>query len=125
MAIFREQAEGLVTLVTTAAPDAEQAKDLDLLLALGELFTLVVYGQLILEQAAITGLDRAVVDRIFDVLVRDFSSYATDLHGKASSTKDQQAWALEHLRKPATAADDHRAVWQQARDLAGSYEMQP
>ena len=104
VALLREQAEGLVNLVMTAAPDAEQAKDLDFLLALGELFTTVVYGQLILEQAELTGLDRGIVDRIFDVLVRDFSAYAVDLHGKASSTKDQQAWALEHVRKPAAAS---------------------
>ncbi len=123
VAIFREQADGLVQLVMTAAPDAEQAKDLDLLLALGELFTTVVYGQLILEQAELTGLDRGIVDRIFDVLVRDFSAYAIDLHGKGSSTKDQQAWALAHVRKPATATDDHAAIWQQVRDLAGAYEM--
>ena len=56
VAVFREQAEGLVGLVSTSAPDAEQVKDLDLLLTLGELFTLVVYGQLVLEQA---GADRA------------------------------------------------------------------
>ena len=36
---------------THRAPDEDQQKDLDFLLTLGELFTLVVYGQLILEQA--------------------------------------------------------------------------
>ncbi len=125
VAIFREQAEGLVSLVTTAAPDADQAKDLDLLLALGELFTLVVYGQLILEQAELDGTDRELVDQVFDVLVRDFSAYAIDLHGKASSTKAQQQWALDHVRKPADAPDRYAAVWQQVRDLAGAYEMRP
>jgi len=64
VAIFREQADGLVELVTNAAPDEDQAKDLDLLLALGELFTLVVYGQLILEQAALTGLDGDMEDLV-------------------------------------------------------------
>ncbi len=123
VALFREQAEGLVQLVTTAAPDAEQAKDLDLLLTLGELFTMVVYGQLILEQAALTGLDRDVVDQIFDVFVRDFSAYAVDLHGKASSTKAQQMWALDHVRKPASDGGRYGRVWQQVRDLAGTYEM--
>ena len=125
VAVFREQAEGLVDLLTTAGPDAEQAKDLDLLLAVGELFTLVVYGQLILEQAGLTGLDHDLVDQIFDVLVRDFSAYAVDLHGKASSTKAQQLWALEHVRKPAAAADRYDRVWQQVRALAGAYEMRP
>jgi len=146
VAVFREQAEGLVDLVTTAGPEADQAKDLDLLLALGELFTLVVYGQLILEQAGLTGLDHSstdptgktdskesterteltdLVDQIFDVLVRDFSAYAVDLHGKASSTKAQQQWALEHVRKPAADPDRYDRVWQQVRDLAGRYEMHP
>jgi acyl-CoA dehydrogenase len=123
VAILREQADGLVTLVTEAAPDAEQAKDLDLLLTLGELFTVVVYGQLVLEQAALTGLDRDLVDQMFDVLVRDFSAYAVELHGKSSSTKAQQQWALEHVRKAVADNDRYDRVWQQVRALAGAYEM--
>ena len=128
VAVFREQAEGLVELVTNAGPDADQAKDLDMLLALGELFTLVVYGQLILEQVLLTGMDTDLtdlVDRIFDVLVRDFSRYAVDLHGKASSTKAQQLWALEHVRKPAAGTGRSDRVWHQVRDLASAYEMRP
>jgi acyl-CoA dehydrogenase len=125
VAVFREQADGLVKLVTTAGPDPDQSRDLDLLLSLGELFALVVYGQLILEQAALTGLDPDLVDQVFDVLVRDFSAYAVDLHGKASSTKAQQLWALEHIRKPAAGPERYDRVWQQVRDLAGAYEMHP
>jgi hypothetical protein len=128
VAIFREQAEGLVDLVTNAGPEAGQAKDLDLLLTLGELFTLVVYGQLILEQVQLTGADSELtdlVDQIFDVLVRDFSVYAVELHGKASSTKAQQSWALEHVRKPAAGPDRYDRVWRQVRGLAGTYEMRP
>jgi acyl-CoA dehydrogenase len=115
----------LVDLVTNAGPDADQAKDLDLLLAIGELFTLVVYGQLILEQASLTGLDPDLMDRVFDVLVRDFSAYAVQLHGKASSTRAQQMWALANVRKPAAGTGRHERVWQQVRDLAGAYEMLP
>ena len=125
VAVFREQAEGLVDLVTNAGPDADQAKDLDMLLALGELFTLVVYGQLILEQASLTAVDPDLIDRIFDVLIRDFSAYAVDLHGKASSTKAQQQWALEHVRRPVPGTGRYDRVWQQVRDLAGAYEMRP
>jgi acyl-CoA dehydrogenase len=123
VAIFREQADGLVELVMNAGPDEDQAKDLDLLLALGELFTLVVYGQLILEQASLTGLDEDLVDQVFDVLVRDFSAYAVDLHGKASSTKAQQLWALENVRKPGSGTGRYDRVWKQVRALSGTYEM--
>ena len=95
------------------------------MLTLGELFTLVVYGQLILEQAALDELPGDVLDQIFDVLVRDFSGYAVALHGRASSTDDQQAWALAHVRKPVVDAGRFDAVWERVRALAGAYEMRP
>jgi alkylation response protein AidB-like acyl-CoA dehydrogenase len=123
VAVFREQAEGLVSLVTNAGPEEDQAKDLDFLLTLGELFTQVVYGQLVLEQAALIGLDRATVDQVFDLFVRDFSAYAVDLHGKTSSTKAQQLWALDHVRKPAADQARYDAVWAQVKALSGAYEM--
>jgi acyl-CoA dehydrogenase len=125
VARFAEQAEGLRTLLTAAPPDESQQKDLDFLLTLGELFTLVVYGQLILEQAAIRVLAEDTVDQIFDVFVRDFSAYAVALHAKSSSTDAQQAWALEHVRKPVVDEDRFATVWAKVRDLAGAYEMRP
>jgi acyl-CoA dehydrogenase len=120
---FAEQAAGLRTLLETAPPAEDQATDLDFLLTLGELFTLVVYGHLILERAQQTQLDSDVLDQIFDVFVRDWSAYATALHGKASSTDEQQAWALEAIGKP--VVDEARAarVFERVRALASAYEM--
>jgi len=123
--LFHEQASAIKTLLTTAAPDAEQQKDLDFLLNLGHLFTLVVYGQLVLEQAKITGTDQHVLDQIFDVLVRDFAGYATALHSKPSSTEAQQQWALGQVRKPHVDQARFDAVWQQVAALSGRYEMRP
>lgn len=125
VARFHQQAQGLRTLLTTAAPDAEQQKDLDFLLTLGQLFTLVVYGQLALEQAALTSLDTGVVDQVFDVLVRDFSSWAVALHGKASSTGAQQEWALGQVRKPVVDRERFQRVWERVAALSGAYEMRP
>jgi alkylation response protein AidB-like acyl-CoA dehydrogenase len=125
VARFTEQAEGLTTLLTTAPPSEAQQQELGFLLTLGELFTLVPYGQLILEQAALTGIDDDTVDAIFDVIVRDFSAYAVTLHGHPSSTEEQQAWALAHVRKPAPGAERFERVWERVRALAGTYEMRP
>jgi acyl-CoA dehydrogenase len=125
VARFTEQAEGLKTLLSTAPPSEDQIRDLDFMLTLGELFTLVVYGQLILEQAALSELPADTIDQIFDVLVRDYSSYAVALHGRASSTDAQQEWALAHVRKPVVDADRFAAVWERVRALAGAYEMRP
>ena len=55
VAVFYEQAQALQALLQTAAPSAEQQKDLDFLLTIGHLFSLIVYGQLILEQAELLG----------------------------------------------------------------------
>ena len=48
---FKEQIGVLREFLMTAAPDKEQTKDIDFLLNLGELFTLVAYGQLIIEKS--------------------------------------------------------------------------
>jgi acyl-CoA dehydrogenase len=125
VARFAEQAEGLKTLLSSAPPSEHQIRDLDFMLTLGELFTLVVYGQLILEQAALSELPTDTIDQIFDVLVRDYSAYAVALHGRASSTDAQQDWALAHVRKPVVDGDRFASVWEKVRALAGAYEMRP
>jgi len=125
VARFMEQCEGLGVLLGTAPPSEEQQRELGFLLTLGELFTLVAYGQLILEQAALTDLDTDTIDAILDVLVRDFSGYAVALHGHSSSTHAQQGWALEHVRKPVADPDRFLRVWEQVERQAGAYEMTP
>jgi acyl-CoA dehydrogenase len=125
VAVFYEQARALKELLVSAAPDPDQMKDLDFLLVVGHLFTLIVYGQLILEQADLIGLDADLVDQIFEVQIRDFSQYAVALHGKSSSTTAQQNWALAAVRRPAT--DSHRfdRAWEKVRAYDGAYEMRP
>lgn len=93
------------------------------MLNVGHLFSLVVYGHLILEQAEISGLDADVVDQIFDFQIRDFSGYAIALHGKPSSTPEQQKWALAAVRKPVVDSERFDRVWQQVKAYDGAYEM--
>jgi acyl-CoA dehydrogenase len=121
VARFSEQAEGLVELLTSAPPNEQQQKELGFLLTLGELFTLVVYGQLIIEQAALSGIGDDVLDAIFDVMVRDFSAHAVTLHGHPTATAEQRAWALANVREPVPGA----GIWSQVEALAGAYEMSP
>jgi acyl-CoA dehydrogenase len=125
VALFCEQTRAFKELLATAAPDADQMRDLDFLLVIGHLFTLVVYGQLILEQAALIGLDADLLDQIFAVQIRDFSQHAVALHGKPSSTSAQQHWAMSAVRKPVVDADRFERVWQQVKAYDGAYEMRP
>src|SRR3954470_401509 len=101
VAVFREQADALVALVQEAPLTEDQMRnDLDFQQSLAQLFTLIPYAQLVLEQARIEGTPDDLVDSIFATFVRDFSATAIELHGKASSTAEQQAWALGAVRKP-------------------------
>ncbi|MEV0881982.1 acyl-CoA dehydrogenase family protein [Micromonospora echinofusca] len=125
VARFREQADGFCALLAAHAPSEQQQADLDFLLALGQLFALIVYGHLILEQAELTGLDRDVLDEIFDVLVRDFSAYAIELHGRAATTGEQAAWALAHVRRPVADPQRTARMWARVAGLSGAYEMRP
>ena len=122
---FYEQAQAFKTLLATAAPDAGQQQDLDFMLTIGHLFSLIVYGQLILEQAALTGLDDDIIDQIFDFQIRDFSTYAVALHSKPSSTQTQQDWTVGAIRKPVSDAGRFERVWQRVKAYDGAYEMRP
>ena len=122
---FYEQVGAFKEFLTTAAPDAAQQSDLDFVLVVGHLFSLVVYGQLILEQAEITHLDADLTDQIFDVMVRDFSAYAVALHGKPSSTEAQQTWALSAIRKPVADSERFDKVWHEVAAYDGAYQMNP
>jgi acyl-CoA dehydrogenase len=111
VAVFTEQAETLRAMLVEAPPSDAQAKDTDWLLALGELFTLVVYGQLVLENAERYDTDPDVIDEFFDVAVRDFSGFAVELLGKAATTPEQAGFCKAMIRTPVHDADRYERVW--------------
>ncbi len=109
--LFLEQVEAFRTFGLTATPDAQQQKDIDFLLTVGELFTLVAYGQLIIESARIHEVEGDVLEQIFDFLVRDFSACALELYSKPSSTPAQQELCLGMIRRPAAAPERFGRIW--------------
>jgi acyl-CoA dehydrogenase len=121
--IFKEQIEVFNEFMTQATPDEEQGSDLDFILNAGELFTLVVYGQLIIENSKIHKIDDALLDQIFDFIVRDFSKYALQLHSKPSSTEKQQEILLRIIKKPNVDKDRFEEVWEEVYSLKDLYEM--
>ncbi len=124
--IFKEQIEALKTLLMTAPPSKEQARDIDFLLCLGELFTLVAYGQLIIEKWNLEGLGADLLEQIFDFMVRDFAKFALQLYSKTSSTDAQMEGCLKMIRKPVVDEARFQRVWQNdVLTLADSYEMNP
>ena len=122
--LFREQVAVFKKMLEVATPGDAQKNDIDFLMAVGELFTLVVYGQLLLENARIYEVGDDLVDQIFDILIRDFSGFALQLYGKPSSTPAQMEHCLEMIRKPAQDPERYERVWsEQVLPLADRYEM--
>jgi len=120
---FAEQVEAFRALLATAGPNEAQMQDTDFLLAGGELFALVVFAQLILENARIYAIEPALVDQIFDFMVRDVSEFALQLHNKPSSTREQMRLCLQMIKKPVSDERRYDAVWARVLALAGAYEM--
>ena len=124
VALLAEQIEVFREMLAAAPPDEAQRKDVDFLLAGGELFAIAVYAQLILENARIYDVDPALVDQIFDVLVRDFSRHAVELHGRRASNEQQMAFALRMIRKPVEDTARYDRVWSEmVLPMRDAYEM--
>ena len=124
LTVFKDQIALFKEALFKASPTAEQAKDIDFLLTIGELFTLVVYGQLILENAKIYQIPVEVLEQIFDFMVRDFSGFALELHNKPSSTAAQMEYASKMIRKPVVDDVRYQAVWKEhVYTMKDQYEM--
>ena len=122
--VFKQQIEVLKEFLLTATPSKEQADDIDFLLNLGELFTLVAYGQLLIEKANIDAVEGDVVDQMFDFMVRDFSKFALQLYSKTGATDEQMALCLRMIKKPEKDPERFTRVWDKhVAVLDGAYAM--
>jgi len=124
--LFKEQIAVFREFLMRARPDEAQSKDIDFLLTLGELFSLVAYGQLIIENAKIYAVEDDLVDQIFDFIIRDFSKFALQLHSKTSSTEVQMELCMKMVRKPVFDAARYKNIWDNyVYILKDAYEMNP
>lgn len=122
--VFKRQMRLLKLLLVAGKPTKEQMKDFDFLLNLGELFTLVVYGQLILENAKLLNIDDQVVDQIFEVMIRDFSKFALQLYAKGSCTVVQRNICKRMVKRPVVDKRRFAHIWgTYVYSMKDSYEM--
>jgi acyl-CoA dehydrogenase len=129
VALLRQQIDVLAEMLAAATPDAAQQKDIDFAFGVGQIFALAPYAQLILEEAALSGLSGSsepLIDEIFALLVRDFNTYAVDLHDKAATTDEQARFAMRMVRRPANDPARYGQVWKEyVLPVNGAYAMRP
>ncbi|MDX2416633.1 MAG: acyl-CoA dehydrogenase family protein, partial [Xanthomonadales bacterium] len=120
--LFKGQIEAFRSLLIKAGPNEDQARDIDYLLALGECFSLIAYGQLILENAPHFKVEPDLIEQVFDFMVRDMSAYALNIFSKTSSTEDQKRMAMEIIRAPVADQARFDNIWQHhVHALKGQY----
>ena len=124
--VFKEQIELLKEFLMTATPDEKQAKNIDFLLSLGELFTLVAYGQLLIEKYNMEKFEDDLLEQIFDFMIRDFSKFALQIYSKPDSTEKQMALCQKMIKKPVVDSDRFNRIWENhVYALKDTYEMNP
>jgi acyl-CoA dehydrogenase len=111
--VFRQQVELFRELLVKAPPSAEQAANVDYMLAAGELFTLAAYAQLVLENASLRSLDQDVLNQVFDFLVRDFSNGALRMVLNYQNSPAQEEIYRAMLQKPLLDQAGFDRVWQE------------
>ncbi len=122
--IFKEQIAVLKELLLTAPPSKEQTKDIDFLLSMGELFTLIAYGQLMIEKCNMENTDKDLTDQIFDFMIRDFSKFALQIYSKPGTSAQQMEFCMKMIRRPEVNPARFNHVWEKyVYPLKDSYEM--
>jgi len=124
--VFKEQIKLFKDFLVQARPDEAQANDIDYLLALGEILTLVAYGQLIIESRKFYDVEDDLLDEIFDGMVRDFSKFALSLHMKPSNSEKQRSLSLKMIKPPVPDEKRFEKIWEtHVYALKGQYSMNP
>ncbi len=122
--IFKEQVELFRSLLISAPPSKEQSANIDYMLAAGELFTLIVYAQLILEHKDEYGVDDDLLEQIFSFLIRDFSNYALQMVLGYDNSDEQEEIFKKMIIKPKRDQDAFNRVFQeQVLTLKDAYRM--
>jgi acyl-CoA dehydrogenase len=111
VSLFREQVELYRDLLVNAPPTEEQSNNIDYMLMAGELFTLIVYAQLILENMRTYDIDEDIVNEIFSFLIRDYSQYALVLYTNYENTKSQEVILTKMIKKPVLDQVKFNRVW--------------
>jgi len=125
VAIFIQQINLFKELLEKAAPDKAQDMDPSWSLPVGEMFSIVVYGQLILEQAVFDKVDADVINQIFDFMVRDFARFALQIYGMHNTKEEQRAYCKEIMLIKSQGDDaQYNRIWKNyVYALNGEYAM--
>lgn len=120
---FLEIVEKFREMLAIAAPDASLIKNMDYMLNFGEIFTMIVYAQLVLESAKLNEVEDDLIDQIFALFVRDVNKYALTQANNYVNSEAQEKYLKElALMGPIIDKEKDFRFWQEyVQSLDGCY----
>jgi acyl-CoA dehydrogenase len=125
--VFMEQIQAYKEFLMVSGQDLmKQMMEFDFLLAVGELFTMVAYGHLIIESAKIEKVSDEVMNQMFDLFVRDFASFAVELYGMPLNSDAQLEKIMMMIKRPVPNKDQFEKVLkEEVYSLVDVYQQNP
>jgi acyl-CoA dehydrogenase len=123
--VFLNQVETFKKMLAEAAPDEKLIKNMDYMLNYGEIFTMIVYAQLILEGARLRDVHEDLIDQMFALFIKDVNKYALTQLNSQNNTEKQEKFLKElALTKPIIDKEKDMKFWKEFVEvLDGAYVM--
>ncbi len=123
--IFLNQIETFKQMLAEAAPDEKLIKNMDYMLNYGEIYTMIVYAQIVLEGAKLKKVHEGLIDQMFASFVKDINKYALAQLNSQNNTEEQEKFLKElALIKPVIDKEKDMKFWKEFVEvLDGAYVM--
>lgn len=123
--LFLSQVDLFKELMFSEPPAEELLKNMDHMLAYGEMFTLIVYAQLILESAKLNDVEDELIEQIFAIFIRDMGKHALQQLNQQENTQSQNEflWKIIKVMPPIDKQRDFNFWKEYVQVLDGAYVM--
>ncbi len=123
--IFLVQIEIFKEMLSQGAPDQKLLKNMDYMLSIGEIFTSIVYAQLVLEGSKLHNIHEDLVNQIFSCFVKDVCGFAlAQLNSQNNSEVQENYLKALALTKPVIDKEADFKFWKEFVEvLDGAYIM--
>ncbi len=122
---FFKMVEKFRELIAKDAPDEALIKNMDYMLNFGEIFTMIVYAQLVLEGAKLNDVEDELIDQIFALFIKDINKFALTQANNQNNTETQnECLKALALMGPVVDKEKDLKFWQEyVQVLDGCYIM--